>query len=435
MHWGTYSQWGIVESWSICGEDEPWCLRKSDDYTQYMKDYEALKFTFNPEAFNPQKWADAASLAGMRYLVFTAKHHDGFCMFDTETTDYKITSPECAFHANPNANLTKEIFDAFRKKDFMIGAYFSKPDWNSEYFWWPKFPTPDRNVNYSIEKYPDRWQKYVDFTHKQVDELMTDYGKIDILWLDGGWVRPLSSIESTISKFVDGIFSDVGYTQLNIPQNQDLDMAGMAAMARKKQPGLIMVDRFAEGHEENYLTPENYIPDKYDPRPWESCITIAGGWSYSPDAQYKPARQLIHALIDIVSKGGNLLLNVGPAPDGTWPVEVYERLSEIGDWMKVNGSAIYESKGREKFKEGNISFTLSKDGSINAFYLASENETVLPTEVFINGISPSKKTQVKMLGAGNMEWEEVSGGMRVSIPENVRTNPPCDYAWCFNIFE
>ena len=435
MHWGTYSQKGIVESWSICGEDEPWCGRKSDNYAQYKKEYEELKYTFNPTKFDPEKWADAASNAGMKYLVFTTKHHDGFCMFDTNTTDYKITSPDCTFHEHPKANVTKEIFDAFRTEDFMIGAYYSKPDWNSEYFWWPNFPTPDRNVNYSLEKYPDRWQKYVKFTHTQVDELMTDYGKIDILWLDGGWVRPLTQIESSISKFVDEIFSDVGYTQLNVPQNQDMDMTGMAAMARKKQPGLIMVDRYVEGHEENYLTPENYIPDHYDPRPWESCITMAGGWSYNPNSKYKPARQLIHSLVDIVSKGGNLLLNIGPGPDGTWQDEAYERLEEIGAWMKVNGAAIYGTEGREQFKEGKLSFTVSKDGSINAIYLAGENEKRPPSEILIRNVKSSDKTQINMLGHGKLEWEKVSGGLKVFIPDDVRNNPPCKYAWSFNISE
>ena len=435
MHWGTYSQKGIVESWSICGEDEPWCGRKYDNYVQYKQEYEDLKYTFNPIKFDPQKWAEAASNAGMKYLVFTTKHHDGFCMFDTKTTDYKITNLDCAFHEHPKSNVTKEIFDAFRAEAFMIGAYYSKPDWNNEYFWWPNFPTPDRNVNYSIEKYPNRWRKYVEFTHTQVDELMSDYGKIDILWLDGGWVRPLSPIESSISNFVDDIFSDVGYTQLNIPQNQDMDMAGMAAMARKKQPGLIMVDRFVEGKEENYLTPENYIPDHYIPNPWESCITMHGGWSYSPKTTYRSARELIHSLVDIVSKGGNLLLNIGPGSDGTWQDEAYERLEEIGVWMKVNGAAIYKTEGREHFKEGKVSFTVSKDGSINAIYLADENEKQLPSEILIRGVKSSDKTQINMLGHGKLKWEEASGGLKVLIPDEVRNKPPCKYAWSFNISE
>lgn len=433
MHWGTYSQKGIVESWSVCAEDEGWCHRESDDYEQYKRDYKALKTTFNPLEFDPKLWASAASNAGMKYMVFTTKHHDGFCMFDTETTDYKITSPECAFSQHPKANITKEVFDAFRDEDFMIGAYFSKPDWNSEYFWWPNFATPDRNVNYSIEKYPERWQNYVDFSHKQVDELMTNYGQVDILWLDGGWVRPLSTIEVSISKFVDGVFTDVGYTQLNIPQNQDMQMAKMAEMARKKQPGLIMVDRFVEGKEENYLTPENHIPDDYSPYPWESCITMHGGWSYSPNTTFQPTRKLIHSLVDIVSKNGNMLLNIGPSPEGTWHQEAYDKLAEIGVWLDINGTAIYGTKGREQFKSGKVSFTINKDESINAIYLAADGELKPPAEIIINTISFSKDYEVTMLGVGEISWEKSSDGIKVLIPQEIRDNPPCEYAWSFKI--
>ena len=126
MHWGAYSQWGIVESWSICSEDEGWCRRKSDNYTDYKREYENLKNTFNPIHFNPEKWAKAASDAGMRYVVFTSKHHDGFCMFDSKYTDYKITDPGCAFSTNEKSNVALEIFDAFRNEGMWTGAYFSK---------------------------------------------------------------------------------------------------------------------------------------------------------------------------------------------------------------------------------------------------------------------------------------------------------------------
>jgi len=127
MHWGTYSEWGIVESWSICPEDEGWTQRKGPyaaNYFDYVKAYEKLQTTFNPVKFNPKKWADAAKDAGMKYIVFTTKHHDGFCMFDTKQTDYKVTSPNTPFSANPKSNITKEVFNAFRNDGFMIGAYF-----------------------------------------------------------------------------------------------------------------------------------------------------------------------------------------------------------------------------------------------------------------------------------------------------------------------
>ena len=235
MHWGPYSQWGIVESWSICYEDEDWERRKSDNYVEYKKEYENLKKTFNPIKFDPDKWARAAKDAGMRYVVFTTKHHDGFSMFDTKQTNYKITDPACAFSSNSKANITKEIFDSFRKQGFMIGAYFSKPDWHNENYWWPNFATPDRNVNYNISSYPERWKKFVEFTHNQIMELMTDYGRLDILWLDGGWVQIMDE-----EKIKEHLLSAKYATR---PQSQDINMPELVRKAREKQPGLIVVDR------------------------------------------------------------------------------------------------------------------------------------------------------------------------------------------------
>lgn len=125
----------------------------------------------------------------MKYMVFTTKHHDGFSMFDTKYTDYKITDKGTPFSSNPRSNIAKEVFSAFRQENFWIGAYFSKPDWHSDYYWWKRFPASDRNPNYSIRKHSEQWKKFEEFTHNQIDELMTDYGNVDILWLDGGWVR------------------------------------------------------------------------------------------------------------------------------------------------------------------------------------------------------------------------------------------------------
>jgi alpha-L-fucosidase len=261
MHWGTYSQWGIVESWSICPEDVGWAIGGqkpgvADSYNEYVKKYTDLKKTFNPVKFDPKKWADAAKEAGMKYLVFTTKHHDGFCMFDSKYTDYKITDKDCAFSSNPNSNIAKEIFSAFRKDNFWIGAYFSKPDWHSDYYWWKKFPASDRNANYSIQKHPEQWKKFVDYTHNQVNELMSDYGKIDILWLDGGWVR-IKTDEEVKDQLLE---VEDGSRYARNPQSQDIDMPRLVKEARAKQPGLIVVDRAVPGPYQNYLTPEQHIP-------------------------------------------------------------------------------------------------------------------------------------------------------------------------------
>ncbi|MCU0395688.1 MAG: alpha-L-fucosidase, partial [Chitinophagaceae bacterium] len=369
MHWGTYSQWGIVESWSLCPEDEPWCVRRGPhaaNWYEYKKAYENLQTTFNPVKFDPDKWADAASKAGMRYLVFTTKHHDGFSMFDTKQTDYRITHPSTPFSSNPRANVTKEIFDAFRKKGFMTGAYFSKPDWNTKDYWWSYFPPKDRNVSYNPARYPERWQAFKDFTYRQIEELMTGYGKVDILWLDGGWVRPKHSIDTAVE------------WQRTIPYDQDIDMARIAGMARKHQPGLLVVDRTVPGEFENYTTPEQTVPKNYLPYPWESCITLGNSWSYVPNDKYKSARTVIHMLTSIISKNGSLLLNVGPGPDGEWDPQAYARLEEIGAWMQVNSEAVYNTTADPALQQqGKWVFTRNGQ-SVYAIYQAAESETTIP---------------------------------------------------------
>ena len=149
MHWGIYAQWGVVESWSIC--NEPWIDRKGMPYIEYKQRYQALNKTFNPTRFNPAAMAEAAKNAGMRYVVFTTKHHDGFCMFRSAETNYSVAGVDCPYSRNPQPDITLDIVNAFRAQGMWTGLYFSKPDWHHKDYWAPEWATPDRNVNYDID--------------------------------------------------------------------------------------------------------------------------------------------------------------------------------------------------------------------------------------------------------------------------------------------
>jgi alpha-L-fucosidase len=426
MHWGTYSQWGVVESWSICPEDEGWTQRKgpySENYFDYKKAYEHLQTTFNPQNFHPEKWVQAAKKAGMKYVVFTTKHHDGFCMFDTKQTDYKITSSNTPFSSNPRSNVSKEIFDAFRKENFLIGAYFSKPDWHSENYWWSYFPPKDRNVNYDPKKYPARWNAFKKYTYDQIQELMTGYGRMDILWLDGGWVRPLSTVDRNVE------------WERSIIVDQDIDMKKIAAMARTHQPGLIVVDRSVGGEFENYQTPEQQVPDKPLSFPWETCMTMGNSWSYVPNDHYKSAHELIQLLIKIVSRGGNFLLNIGPGPDGDWDTAAYARLRDVGDWMAINGEGIYNSKPIAPYSADNIFFTQSDDEkTIYAFYLSDKTEVNLPAALKMSNFSPGKNSSITILGfPGTIRWKKENNDLIIFIPTSMQKRSAGMHAVAFKI--
>lgn len=403
FHWGLYSVPGILESWVLCAEDADWINRPRDiAYDDYKRWYWNLKDSFNPIRFDPEKWAEIMQDAGMRYMIFTTKHHEGFCMFDTKETDFSIT--HSAFKDNPRADVTKYILEAFRNNGFMVGTYFSKPDWHSQYYWWPYFATPDRNVNYDIKRYPKRWEKFQQYTYNQIQELMSNYGAVDILWLDGG--------------------------QVSAGNNQDVRMDKIAAMARGEQPGILVVDRTIHGEFENYQTPEGMVPAEQLPFPWETCMAL-GDWSWRKNPDYKSAKRVIATLIEVVAKGGNYLLGVGPTPEGTIDEEAMARLHEIGAWMKRNGEAIYNTRSAKVYNSGNVWFTAGKDGkTVYAVYALPEKEESVPQIIEWEGNIPAKGAKIYLLQNGkSVKYSLVGDKVKVTIPKDTDTKESLAFSY------
>ena len=398
FHWGIYSVPGITESWLLCSEDRfterRLHIASDKSYDEFKKWYWGLANQFNPIKFNPQKWADISEEAGCKYVIFSTKTHDGFCMFDSKFSDYGITHGP--YKNSPYADVAKHVFDAYRKRGFMIGAYYSKPDWHHRDYWDPFWATPDRNVNYSVNKYPLKWKNYQTFVANQIDELMTDYGSIDILWLDGGWVRK--------------------------SKGQDIKLDEIVDKARVKQPGLIVADRTVPGRNENYQTPERRVPAKQIINPWETNIPLGKAWGWRPGDKYNSSRWVINSLAEIVAKGGNLALNIGPTPEGEIEEEVIMRLREVGAWLKKNGEAIYATRITPNYNSGKVWFTANKDGkTLYAIYALPDNEK-LPTTIEWEGNIPKGKVTLLQNGK-KLKFLERNGKVIITLPEHLTNEP------------
>jgi alpha-L-fucosidase len=310
IHWGLYAMPARHE-WVKKNE-----RMNNEDYQKYFD-------LFNPDLYNPYEWARKAKEAGMKYAVITTKHHDGFCLFDSKYTDYKATNTPYG------KDLIKEWVDAFRAEGLKIGFYYSLLDWHH-----PNY-TIDRNHPQSASS-EEEYEKmnnerdmniYRQYVKDQLGEILTNYGKIDILWLDYSFPA---------GKYGKG--------------KNDWDSESLLKIVRKLQPGIILNDRLdlldVEGGWD-FTTPEQYKVSKWPERdgkkvPWETCQTFSGSWGYYRDeATWKDTRQLLALLIETVSKGGNLLLNAGPTARGIFDLRAVEKLEEIGEWMKYNNRSIY----------------------------------------------------------------------------------------------
>jgi alpha-L-fucosidase len=297
IHWSVDSQLGSVISHSMVGASRAYLDRFVNE----------LPKTFCPDQFDPQQWARLARIAGVKYVVFTTKHHSGFCMFDTETTPFNVMNTPYA------RDITRLIVNAFRQQGISVGFYFSPDDF------WVLYQQGKDISRRRDEALPVNNPELMAHNKAQLRELLAGYGPIDTLFLDG---QP----------------------------------DGLKALAWDMDPNVIITRGAME-------TPEQKTPDEPMPGPWEACYTLGTQWQFKPtNDEYKSGTQLIEMLIEIRAKGGNFLLNVGPEPSGVIPFEQERRMRELGLWLFVNGEAIYAIRPWHVIREGNIWFTRSKAG-------------------------------------------------------------------------
>ncbi len=310
IHWGLYSIPARGE-WIRSNE-----RLSVEDYQLYFEEY-------NPVFYNPREWARAAKGAGQKYAVLTAKHHDGFCLFDSKLTDYKSTNTPAG------RDLIKEYIEAFRDEGLKVGLYYSIIDWHHHDY--PAYGDryhPMRD-NEDFKNVAGDFSRYITYFHGQVKELLTNYGKIDILWFDFSY-DDMTGEKWQATKLVE--------------------------MIRSIQPDILIDNRLGgnllssepEIYAGDFYSPEQIIPvggivnEESKPVPWEACITMNDHWGYhSQDKNYKSPQQVVRALVECVSKNGNLLLNVGPNAKGEIPEESMAILKAVGKWMKQNGESIY----------------------------------------------------------------------------------------------
>lgn len=325
--WFTDARFGMFIHWGL------YALGARHEWVQQIEQTPAERYAaryfdrFDPDLYDPEAWADAAAGAGMKYTVVTSKHHEGFCLFDSALTDFKATNTPAG------RDLLAPMLDAFRSRGMRTGLYYSLLDWHH----------PDFTVDslHPLRKRPDRaalnegrdMDRYRAYLHGQVRELLTDYGDIDILWAD--------------FSYASGGHADALGAGGDGKGRADWDSETLVRMIREIRPDILLNDRLDWPEEADITTPEQFMPEAWPERDgkkltWEMCHTFSGSWGYFRDEQsWKSPAQLISLLAEAVSKGGNLLLNVGPTGRGEFDERALERLRAIGAWMRRHSRSIY----------------------------------------------------------------------------------------------
>ncbi|SHG44802.1 alpha-L-fucosidase [Flavobacterium fluvii] len=348
IHWSMDVQLGTIISHSMVGASDDYLKRYIDD----------LPKTFNPTNFKPEQWAKAAKLAGMKYVVFTTKHHNGFCMFNTKTTTFSIANTPY------KKDITQMVVDAFRKEGIAIGLYFSPDDF---YFLHKQGTLISRERPEALASHNPELNSYA---KKQMTELMTNYGKIDIVFLDG--------------------LDQFGKTEL-------------AKVCWKINPDVVVTRGAIQ-------TPEQVIPDKPIKAPWEACYTLGQAWQFQPtNENYKSGNEAIKKLIEIRAKGGNLLLNFGPDAEGNFPPEQLAILNEISLWNFINQEALENTVACPVIKEGTNWFLKNeKDNSLYVFLTESNWKYKERKTIQLKSLKANSNAKILLLGHNGKVLEYIT---------------------------
>jgi alpha-L-fucosidase len=391
IHWGPYSVASVEASWPIM-QPGHWGITEAE--------YDALPARFNPVHYDPDHFIDLARTAGQKYMVFTTKHHDGFCMFDSDYTNYKITKTPYG------KDIVKQLAVACARRSMPLGFYYSPPDMHH-----PGFRDTSRAASENWSGQPERpeWPSYLQYMQLQLTELLTRYGDVRDIWFDG------------------------------LGHQEKYDGRRFLDLIHRLQPAALVNDRI--GVRGDYVTPEQFIPRAIPTKDvemrgadervqknfragvpslaefqlWETCMTINGTWAYNAhDRQFKSSRDLIRGLVEVASRGGNFLLNVGPQPDGMIQPEFQERLRAIGDWITLNGDSIYETTYGPV--QGQTAFRMTAKGNdlyVHVFDWPSNSLT-------ITGLA-AKVLSARLLANNQpLRFEQTASNLSITLP----TQPP-----------
>jgi len=389
IHWGPYSLASVEASWPI--------MRPSKEFAITEAEYRALPKRFDPANFDPGAFVELAKAAGQRYMVFTTKHHDGFCMFDSAYTDYKIANTPY------KKDIVAQLAEACHSAGMPIGFYYSPPDMNH-----PAFRDTSKlaSENWNGEPTRAEWPLYLDYMELQLRELLTRYGDVALIWFDGLYNQRKFDGERMHRAILTQQPQTLINNRIGIPGDYETPEQFLPSAIPVKGKTLDFTNRETG-------TDPNYVPKPEEFRLWETCMTINNTWAYNKnDRDFKSSMHLIRTLVEVASRGGNFLLNVGPQPDGTIQPEFQERLRAIGKWMSRNSESIYGTtygpvQGAKGFR------TTAKGNDVFVHIFDWPGMTL---EVSANGL-PKVKSAVLLATGQPVDFKQEDGRVVIHLPK------------------